>query len=304
MTATEIHSNDHEVAPVSMDGSLQSQISMPVLVLPNFELATQGFNAITKAVITISKGYHVGDLLELDTNYTLFHDGMQIHIENTNVTLPDGGFNPITKQLVLAGEDSLETYESIFESILLANQHGVNRSHHEVKFTVFDDDGIRHRLGTTNIDFHILDPNHKTVLDELVQNDSLMRFLDEKHAMHDNYKMTGYYLDQELHQQNDPSLTVPEESTYLFGKGYSDDLYTVSLSEHWPRTIQLTGITEGPSAGISEEGSWMLTLEDVIDYRIQDNTLMFADRATGTVRLSDGTNLNFQDVDMILWSSS
>jgi hypothetical protein len=139
----------------------------PIVIIPEFDYISEELTMLQKAIIKIESGLHEGDILELDSNYSVVPNTEHYKIGNTNVYLPEGGFNPLTGQLVLEGEDSVETYNELLESILLDSLNGQHNPHYEISFSVVDTEGKTYHLPKATLDIDSLPLAHDTVFGQI-----------------------------------------------------------------------------------------------------------------------------------------
>ncbi len=280
---------------INIENSDSSIEAKPVLIVPQFDIDNPMLT-IKKAIITITEGFQPGDKLELDANYTLVKNDDHYNIENTNISIFNGMFNEKLHQLILQGEDSVSNYNDVFESILLENPDGLNGTYHRISFTLVDTDGKIHRLGSTEISLpQIINGEYSSFEDNFDQD---FNFDD---AMNDPV------IESEINRVNLDSTDIfsnyYSEYEYHFGLGHGNDVIEAISHDKHPSTINLEGIAQGPSNELSGDGSWIFGLEENIDYVINGNKLIFCDKASGSLTLSDGSDLYFENIDMIVWSN-
>ncbi|MCW5589897.1 MAG: hypothetical protein KIT27_09595 [Legionellales bacterium] len=254
--------------------------STPILVLPNFDLSSMSFHTLKRATITITEGYRYGDQLELDSNFTLVAVNDKLYIQNTNIYLVNHGFNKNTHQLILEGEDSAETYSAIFESILLDNPLHPKGEYYKICFSVTDTDNENHRLGSTIIDHH--DLAKEPILDSIFGEHQIINEIYSLFSLDEFYS------------------TAQNCCIYEFSFGQGNDNY-YGDPEQEINVIHLTGIKQGPTNAYEKNDSWSLHLTNLAEYKIIDNILLFNFSANGTLTLADGSDLYFENIDMIRW---
>jgi len=94
---------------------------------------------------------------------------------------------------------------------------------------------------------------------------------------------------------------------FELGSGTKNEAYG---GEGWVDTISLSDVTQGPSGNANAEGSWVLQVDKSYTGEVvtdASNALNFVDEqgnamdASGTIELSDGSKLSFEDVERIEW---
>lgn len=95
----------------------------------------------------------------------------------------------------------------------------------------------------------------------------------------------------------------------LFGLGSGVDYFYGGVGDSWTDTVQITAASNGrrPFSSIDDvaaEGGWTLVTEEsyaIIDHNDGTHTLSFDHEANGTIMLSDGSQLNFNNVEEIIF---
>ena len=75
---------------------------------------------------------------------------------------------------------------------------------------------------------------------------------------------------------------------------------SLSGGRGWADGIHLLNVEAGPKDSATEKGDW--TVESNASYRIEDESLTFqTSEASGTIRLWDGTQVDFEEISVISW---
>ena len=88
---------------------------------------------------------------------------------------------------------------------------------------------------------------------------------------------------------------IAGDDLFIFGAGDGSDYF--AGGDGWSDTIQLEGIDGGPGA----DAGWAMQVEDGVVYTETENGLEFEVDASGSIKLSDGSELTFEGVDKIEW---
>ncbi len=261
----------------------------PILIIPEFELYNQPFPSIVKAIITITKGYTRKDKLDIDSNFTVVKQQDQFLLQNTNISLPEGGYNPKTHQLIFQGEDSVATYAELFESILLETSQQLDNHRYTINFRVVDNENISHHLGNAKIKLTESSNNQSFI--EQIYADEAMAFLIDDYLQSYSYYDTNYKI----------SFSSQDEYANNFSIGQHVDIFETEF-DIWPRMIELSEVKHGPSEELYGEESWTLSIDGDTPFVIKGNSLFFEKSATGLIKFANGADLYFEDVDAISWS--
>ncbi|MDP1601753.1 MAG: VCBS domain-containing protein [Legionella sp.] len=104
---------------------------------------------------------------------------------------------------------------------------------------------------------------------------------------------------------NDVVMGGAGDDLFIFGeKSGNNTVYggtDTTSGGSWIDAVQIAGATAGPAAHISTQTDWLLHTDAA--YTVVANKLTFTDgNAAGTVTISDGSTVNFVDIDEIRWS--
>jgi len=81
---------------------------------------------------------------------------------------------------------------------------------------------------------------------------------------------------------------------FIFGGGDGNDVFDGGAG--WTDVLHLDGVSGGPT-----DGSWTLHVDGDVGYTQTDSGLEFEGEASGTVRLDDGSEVEFENVERIEW---
>ncbi|MBX2805869.1 MAG: hypothetical protein KTR19_07850, partial [Hyphomicrobiales bacterium] len=126
----------------------------PVAIADGATVTDPNGSDITEAVVAITDGYQLGDILALD-GVTLVENAFgQTMIEGTNIELVNGGFDTDTNTLMLKGEDTPENYQAVLNSVTFNNDSSEAASGDRViDFQVVDETGLINAPAT--VDVHV-----------------------------------------------------------------------------------------------------------------------------------------------------
>ncbi|MEQ9555125.1 MAG: hypothetical protein RIG67_05100, partial [Rhodospirillales bacterium] len=98
---------------------------------------------ISQAVVSISDGYHLGDILSVEGNTILDDLTGKTMISGTNIEVVGGGFDLTSNALTLQGADSLEAYQSVINSLTFNSlSPELIEGTRTISITVMDDTGL------------------------------------------------------------------------------------------------------------------------------------------------------------------
>ncbi len=88
---------------------------------------------------------------------------------------------------------------------------------------------------------------------------------------------------------------------FVFGEGDGIDDFKGGNGD-WTDTVRLENVTGGPSETADVPGSWVLETNKSYTIDMDNNTIEFDKAgASGTITLSDGSELSFSQVEKIEW---
>ncbi|HBT42257.1 MAG TPA: hypothetical protein DEB21_09630 [Rhodospirillaceae bacterium] len=112
---------------------------------------------ISQAVISISDGYNLGDILSVEGNTILDDLTGKTMISGTNIEVVGGGFDLTSNALTLQGADSLEAYQSVINSLTFNSlSPELIEGTRTISITVMDDTGLVSQ--TANLGVTLNDP--------------------------------------------------------------------------------------------------------------------------------------------------
>ncbi len=85
------------------------------------------------------------------------------------------------------------------------------------------------------------------------------------------------------------------DDLFIFGAGDGSDYF--QGGDGWSDTVQLDGVDGGPG----EAAGWALQVEDGVGYTQDESGITFDVEASGSVTLSDGSELTFEGVEKLEW---
>ena len=99
---------------------------------------------------------------------------------------------------------------------------------------------------------------------------------------------------------NDNAYGLEGHDTYVYTSGDGNDYFHGGSGGSWTDTIELSNIHTGPA-----EGNWSLVVTNSAEYTIdsQNQEITFDSAASGTITLSSGEELSFDEVEKIIWNS-
>ncbi|MEQ8503910.1 MAG: tandem-95 repeat protein [Rhodospirillales bacterium] len=98
---------------------------------------------ISQAVIAISDGYNLGDILSVEDNTIIDDLTGKTMISGTNIEVVGGGFDLTSNALTLQGTDSVEAYQSVINSLTFNSlSPELIEGTRTVSITVMDDTGL------------------------------------------------------------------------------------------------------------------------------------------------------------------
>jgi len=93
--------------------------------------------------------------------------------------------------------------------------------------------------------------------------------------------------------------------TFLFGEGEGkNNTIDGGSSGDWTDKIQLSDVTQAPTESLEGAGSWVLDVGAGVSYTVntENQTITFDDgNASGSITLSDGSEVDFSYIDEIKW---
>ena len=89
------------------------------------------------------------------------------------------------------------------------------------------------------------------------------------------------------------------DDAFSFGVGDGKDIFVGGDGKD---IVQLRGVQAGPNDELASDDAWLLMLhDDSPDYAVSDTGIEFDTEASGTIALSDGSELEFYDVVRVEW---
>ncbi|MBT7505508.1 MAG: hypothetical protein HN644_04455, partial [Rhodospirillales bacterium] len=85
------------------------------------------------------------------------------------------------------------------------------------------------------------------------------------------------------------------DDLFIFGAGDGSDFF--SGGDGWSDTVQL----DATAGDFGAPGGWDVQVDGDMAVTQTENTLEFESEASGTITLSDGSELTFEGVDKIEW---
>ena len=115
----------------------------PVPFAADAVLSDMDGSDISQAVIAISDGYNLGDILSVEGNTIIDDLTGKTMISGTNIEVVGGGFDLTSNALTLQGTDSVEAYQSVINSLTFNSlSPELIEGTRTVSITVMDDTGL------------------------------------------------------------------------------------------------------------------------------------------------------------------
>jgi len=94
---------------------------------------------------------------------------------------------------------------------------------------------------------------------------------------------------------NDQVMGGAGDDLFVFGAGDGSDYF--QGGDGWSDTVQLDGVDGGPGGA----AGWSLQVDEGVGYTETDDGIQFDAEASGSVTLSDGSELTFDGVEKLEW---
>uniref|UniRef100_A0A1S7LMZ9 Hemolysin-type calcium-binding region n=1 Tax=Magnetococcus massalia (strain MO-1) TaxID=451514 RepID=A0A1S7LMZ9_MAGMO len=237
---------------------------------------------MTGATVAIASGAEAGDSFSLEgfTTSSFTIDGVETtFIDGTNIEVTGGGIVG-DGDLVLSGTDSLKNYEEVLQAVKLnVDEEGTR----DIEVTVTDEEGGVSEIGSFQAE----------ITEGTDGADNITGTAGD-----DTYVMTD---------GADNINAGAGDDLFIFGMNEGSDF--ISGGAGYTDVIRMDGMTDDPTINLDAVDNW--TIETDASYSIESNVnidgnlfdqLTFDDGdAAGTITLEDGSELQFDGVDQIVW---
>ncbi|WP_041641236.1 hypothetical protein [Magnetococcus marinus] len=229
-------------------------------------------------------GFQVSELVADDGSSTFMIDG-------TNITVSGGGFGG-EGDLVLSGVESTDTYENVLHSIQLDVDEPGTRS---LSVEVTDEEGATSEAG---------------LFDVAVTQDEIQGTAGDD-------VMTGTDGNDHLSGGDGNDIFQGGMGDDILAGGAGDDLFIFGMNDgsdfisggaDYNDVIRMDGMTSDPVLDLGDVGNW--TIDTNSDFTLQtidvggdvfDAITFDAGDAAGYITLEDGTQIDFDGIDQIIW---
>ncbi|ABK43250.1 Hemolysin-type calcium-binding region [Magnetococcus marinus MC-1] len=229
-------------------------------------------------------GFQVSELVADDGSSTFMIDG-------TNITVSGGGFGG-EGDLVLSGVESTDTYENVLHSIQLDVDEPGTRS---LSVEVTDEEGATSEAG---------------LFDVAVTQDEIQGTAGDD-------VMTGTDGNDHLSGGDGNDIFQGGMGDDILSGGAGDDLFIFGMNDgsdfisggaDYNDVIRMDGMTSDPVLDLGDVGNW--TIDTNSDFTLQtidvggdvfDAITFDAGDAAGYITLEDGTQIDFDGIDQIIW---
>ncbi|MFD2264934.1 hypothetical protein ACFSM5_18655 [Lacibacterium aquatile] len=275
-----------------------------VAVAPAVSVSDIDSPYLSNANITIGNGFTEGDKLEIG-GYTIGADGS---IGDTGIKIVGGGFDPVTHSLKLEGDASPDVYEDVLSSIHLTPAGAGNRA---INFEVSD--GELSGSATTNVaissDVFGTDTGDGVTMvggfyDALSGNDTVVGTggndiilggdgNDLLMGGAGNDTLVGGNGDDTLigGPGNDHAIGGAGNDVFIYAKGDGNDTFDGGVGDNM-LFLQDVGAP----------GDWTVYVDGQAVDMTGADSLSFQEAVSGAVVFSDGSEMQFHDIQKIEWT--
>ncbi|MEG3641567.1 hypothetical protein [Magnetococcus sp. PR-3] len=290
---------------VTMDDMLYDEIGNgSVDVGSHIELNDTDSDNLSGATISITEGEEAADSFSFDgytVNELVADDGSTTHmIDGTNIVVSGGGFGG-DGNLVLSGTESADTYESVLQSLQLDVEDSGTRS---LSVEVTDEEGATSEAGLFDVvvtEDEILGSEDDDVLTGTDANDMLS-------GGDGADTITGGAGDDVIEGGLGDDILEGGAGDDLFIFGMNDGSDFISGGDNYTDVIRMDGMTSDPVLELGDVGNWTVdtnsdyTVETIdVDGDVFDAITFDTGDAAGSITLEDGTELEFDGIDQIIW---
>ncbi|OSM04093.1 hypothetical protein [Magnetofaba australis] len=264
-------------------------------LMPELSISDSDSTQLSGATVSIGDGADAADSFSFSgfnvTEYSA-DDGSSIYmVDGTNIQVSGGGFGG-DGDLALSGADDVDTYQSLLQSLELNVEESGTRS---INISVTDTDGAVSEVGQVDA----------VVTEDMVSGDGGDNVLTGTSG---NDWLEGGAGDDILTGGAGDDFMVGDAGNDLFIFGMNEGSDFISGGDGYTDVIRMDGMSSDPVMELGDVGDWTINTEDGYTYvpgsesGEEFDAIVFDDAdAAGSITLEDGSEIDFDGIEKIMW---